>query len=190
MSQKIPVPAHVAALRLLDRVDYQDAFSLETPVVRTPEEWTRLVLDRAPNVLRSFVRYAHLALGLRLAPRGSPDHLWGWAVLQSGPDAFVLGAGGGLGTPRIVVLTPPGGVVFATILRFSGLRARVVWAGVAPIHRAVARYLLDRTSKIDRDPRDPRTSHHPTAPAFTTTAESGTHHDSDSEERQHERRLI
>jgi hypothetical protein len=152
MSQRVSMPARVAALKLLDRVDYQDAFSLETTVVRTPEEWTRLVLDSAPNVLRSFVRYAHLALGLRLGPRGSPDHLWGWTVLQSGPEAFVLGADGGLGTPRIVVLTPPGGLVFATILRFSGFRARLVWAGVAPIHRAVARSLLDRTSKIDRTP--------------------------------------
>lgn len=149
MPQQVPVPARVADLGLLDRVDYADAFSLETPVRRTPEQWARLALEDVSPLLRGIIRQAHRILGLRLAPDGSADHVLGWAILQNGPDELVLGADGGLGNPRIVILTSPGHIVFATIIRFGGLRARAAWQGVAPVHRAIARHLLDRMAHLE-----------------------------------------
>lgn len=149
MAEQISVPERVSALKLLDRVDYEDAFSVETCAIRTPEEWALLLCDSASPFMRNFIRYAHRTLGLRLAPRGSPDRVLGWTVLQNGPDAFVLGTEGGIGVPRIVVLTSTGRVEFATILRLRGVGARIVWAAVAPLHRAVARHLLDHVASLE-----------------------------------------
>lgn len=148
MSQQVPVPARVAALKVLDRVDYEDAFAVRTPVRHTPEEWVRLGLEGAPPAVRGFILRAHKALGLRLAPPGSPDHVLGREILQNEPEQIVLGAEGRIVTPRIVLSTPPGQVVVATLLRFDRVGARAVWAVVAPIHRAVARYLLDHTANL------------------------------------------
>ena len=158
MIEQVPVPERVTALRLLPRVDYQDAFGLRTPVRRTPEEWARLALDDAPPVVRGVIRQAHRALGLRLAPPDAPDHVLGWAILRSGSDELVLGADGGLGTPRIVILTSPGNVVFATLIRLGGIRARIAWMAVAPVHRAVARYLVGRMARLGTFSEQPATT--------------------------------
>lgn len=155
MIEQLPVPERATALRLLPHVDYQDAFGLTTPVRRTPQEWARLALADAPPLVRGIIRQAHRALGLRLAPPDAPDHVLGWAILQSGPEVLVLGADGDLGTPRIVILTSPGNVVFATLLRFGGVRARIAWMGIAPLHRAVARYLVGRMARLDSTVEQP-----------------------------------
>ena len=143
MARQVPAPTGGAALDLLERVDYADAFAASTSARRRPGEWARLALDSAPPLLGRFVRLAHRVLGLRLAPSGSSAHLWGWDVLRDGLDAFVLGVEGALVTPRIVVTAPPGQVVAATLIRFDHPVAPLLWAGVAPIHRAVARRLVD-----------------------------------------------
>ncbi|MGH3714373.1 MAG: hypothetical protein ACRDT4_13060 [Micromonosporaceae bacterium] len=150
MSQRVPVPAHIAALNLLDRVDYEDAFTVRSSVPQSAEQWARLALEGAPPALRGFILGAHRALGLRLASPKSPDHVLGWEILQSEPDLLLLGTEGHILTPRIVLSTPPGRVVAATLIRFDRVGARAVWAVVAPIHRGVARYLLDRTAKRRR----------------------------------------
>ena len=41
---QIPLPADAMALSTLSRVDYVDAFLVESDVERTPEQWIRAVL--------------------------------------------------------------------------------------------------------------------------------------------------
>jgi hypothetical protein len=150
MSQKIPVPTHVEEMNLLDRVDYQDAFSVQTETRHTPEEWGRLALvQHAPPALRRIIRAVHHAIGLRLAPSGSGDHVAGWEILQNEPEYVVLGVEGRVLTPRIIVSTPPGSFVVSTLIRFDHVSARAAWTFVAPIHRAVARFLLDNAAKLE-----------------------------------------
>jgi hypothetical protein len=151
MSQAVAVtpPTQVRRLAGLDPVDYHDAFAVTTPVRRTPEEWARLGLEGAPQALRGLiVAVQKTLLGLRLAPVGSPDQVLGWEILQNGPEDLVLGVEGGIATPRIVVSNLPGQVVVTTLIRFDRAGAGVVWAVVAPIHRAVVRYLLDRAANL------------------------------------------
>lgn len=148
MARQVPVPAHIAALKLLDRVDYADSFAVRTPVSHTAEHWARLGLEGAPRALRAGVVCAHQALGLRLARRGSPDHVLGWEIRENDPEQLVLGVEGRILTPRIVVATPPGRAVIATLIRFDRVGARAAWALVAPVHRAVARYLLDHAVQL------------------------------------------
>jgi hypothetical protein len=142
MTEQISVPARATELAGLDSVDYADAFAAATTAIRTPEAWLRSVTDSAPMLMGLVRQIQHHALGLRLAPTGSPGQVIGWDILHSKVDACVLGASGGIGTARIVLLTSPGQVVVATLLRYDHVGARLVWAVVAPVHRAVARYLL------------------------------------------------
>jgi len=143
VAQQIPVPAEVAALKLLDRIDYEDAFTTSVPAKRSPEDWARLALDGAPTALLGAVRCVQQSLGLHLAPTAE-DHPLGWTILRSDSGMFVLGADGNAGSARIVCITPADRIVLTTQLRFDPARARLFWVLVAPAHRAVARYLLER----------------------------------------------
>lgn len=140
-AQRATIPIRARELAALERVDYADCFTVAVSATRTPEEWLRLVVEAMPALFVA-VRAAHRALGLRLAPADSPEHIIGWEVVRSDPDTAVLGNAGWLGTPRIVGLTPPGQVVLATLIEFNGITGRALWAAAAPVHRAVARYCL------------------------------------------------
>ena len=133
------VPASATALKLLDRVDYQDAYALETRVRLTPEEWMRLVLEGSPSALRGFVGGVYRILRFGSTSPGSADQCSGWQVLQNGPEKFVIGTELGIGlNARRIALTRPGQVVIATQVRLDGGPARAVWAVIAPLHRRVA----------------------------------------------------
>jgi hypothetical protein len=48
MAQRVSVPADVAALKVLERVDYHDAFAAETCEHRSAEQWARLCFEVDP----------------------------------------------------------------------------------------------------------------------------------------------
>ena len=141
MSQQIAVPESVIALRLLGRVDYQDAFATEVTEERRPEEWMRLALAGSPGSLKALVRRIQMTLGFDLQ-RPSLEHPLGWSVLRSDSDVCIFGAEGPVGSARLIATTPPGQVVFATQLQFDGARGWLIWPVVAPLHRTVAGLLL------------------------------------------------
>jgi hypothetical protein len=149
---QVPVPLRARELAGLERVDYADAFAVDVPVRRTPEEWLRLSVTASPALFNA-VRLVHRALGLHLAQADSPGHMIGWDVLRNDSEEAVLGNGGGiLGTPRIVCLTPPGQVMVATLIQLNGIGGRAIWAATAPLHRAVARYVLSRMPMLLSEP--------------------------------------
>jgi hypothetical protein len=149
MAERIPVPADVAALQLLDRVDYQDAFSATSAAARTPLEWARLALEDAPPPLLTVIRPILMALGLRLTSREGPpsaDHVLGWRILHNDGAHTVLGIDARFGAPRIVFSAPADRVVMTTLLQFDQFGFGAVWAVVGGIHRRVASYLVDRAA--------------------------------------------
>lgn len=148
---RVQVPSRARELAGLQRVDYTDAFAVDVTVRHTPEEWIRLSAAASPTLF-SAIRLAHHALGLPLAPPDSADHLIGWNILRSDTEEAVLGNDGTFGTPRIVGLTPPGQVVVATLIQLNGLRGGALWAAVAPVHRAVARYILNKVPTLAPQP--------------------------------------
>lgn len=152
MSEQVPVPARVMALNLLDRVDYADAFIAKNVPSRTPQEWARIIVHNASPLVREFVFRAHQILRLRVERSDSPEELMGWTIRHRGAQQCVLGAEGALVTHRIVVTTPPGQLLVATLLRFDRISARPIWTVVGPIHRAVARYLLNKRCPRRRHP--------------------------------------
>ena len=62
-------------------------------------------------------------------------------------DVIVLGVEGRLVTPRVVLTGRDHRLVVTTLLRYEHPAARVLWTLVAPIHRGVARHLLDRATR-------------------------------------------
>ncbi|MHC1558705.1 hypothetical protein ACR9E3_07100 [Actinomycetospora sp. C-140] len=152
MARRVAIPQRVTAMGLLDRVDYGDAFAVDVaPEVLArfaPEELAELAMGRAPRVLRSLVRIAHRrVLGLRLAPASDPAPL-GWHRVSAGPHEAVYGVAGGLITPRLVVIAEPGRVLVVFLLRREHPWAAPVLVVVTPIHRMIARYLLDRGARL------------------------------------------
>jgi hypothetical protein len=139
--ETVEVPGQARELAALKRVDYADCFSVAVSEHHTPEEWIRTAVAAMPALFTA-VRGAHRALGLRLAPADSHEHVIGWNVVCSGADQAVLGNSGWLGSARIVGLTSPGRVVLATLIEFNGSVGRALWTIAAPVHRAVARHIL------------------------------------------------
>ena len=143
-TSEVSVPASVAALKLLDRVDYEDAYALQTRAQLTPDAWMRLFLEGSPSLLGGLVSAVFKVLRFGSTSTGSADQWRGWKVLHTGPEEFVLGTELGIGmTARLIALTQPGLAMIATQVRLTGHPARAMWAVIAPIHRRAAVTFLD-----------------------------------------------
>jgi hypothetical protein len=147
---ELDVPSAVTDLHLLDRVDYEDAYQVDTALERTPQQWMRSFLEGAPLW---FTLPWGVVLGaglLGLDPRATrrPGHVMGWKVLLDQPDAYVLGFDSPKGlTARLVAVTPPGRAIIATQIQLDTAYARAMWAaGVRRGHRHFVPYLLNRAT--------------------------------------------
>ena len=148
MAQRMPVPADVVTLKVLDRVDYEDAFAAQTPASRTAEQWARLCLEVDPPQMWRIARLVLAAFGRREAQTGSPG-IAGMQILRNDPENIVLGFTVAIGTPRIVFSARSGQVVMSTLMRFDGRAGRITWAVFGGLHRVTARALVDRAVKAD-----------------------------------------
>jgi Protein of unknown function (DUF2867) len=147
MAQRVSVPADVVALKLLDRVDYEDAFAAETSASRTAEQWARLCLEVDPPEMLRMAKLVLTPFGLR-AGRSESSGIGGLRILRNDPENVVLGFKVKIGTPRIVFSAQSGRVVMSTLLRFNGFAGLVAWAVLGSLHRVTARSLVDRAAKI------------------------------------------
>ena len=73
-----------ADLNLLERVDYQDAFVVDTAVKRAPEQWMRWFLEGAPAWFSAAWPRVFKTLGAQFAPRGTADQVLGDNALEDG----------------------------------------------------------------------------------------------------------
>ncbi len=133
------------------RYDYADAFEIRLPAPdgRTAEEWIRSGLERAPSLVRRLVVWVHRhVLGFPLDLRPSPETVLGWKIRSSEPAAIVLTAESGLLRGVLVGRRgDPTRVEVTTFLFYRRPRlARLIWAVVGPLHRAVAPLLLTRAA--------------------------------------------
>ena len=153
--ERVPVPIREPLIGG-ERYDYADCFEvrLPGPDERSAEEFTRSALEEAPWPVRGTVSIAHrYVLRLRLGPRSSPHHLFGWEICASEHDVVHLEARSPLlGRGAIVARRPdPGRAVLTTYVFFARPRlSRAVWAVTGPVHRRVAAYLLERVASSPR----------------------------------------
>ena len=144
--QVTPPPA-ARALSTLCRVDYEDAFLVETGPAqdRTGEQWARAILEDAPMSTRNALSRGWSALGLRLGSTQSDRFVLGWEVRRSTPDVALLGASGRLGlSGELLFECQQHTLLFATFVQLENRIARALWAGIAPRHRQVVRDLLEQ----------------------------------------------
>jgi hypothetical protein len=148
--RQVAVPPAARALSTLSHIDYEDAFLVETCFAqdRTSEQWARAMLEEAPTIMRRALPWAWSALGLRLGPTRSDRFVLGWELRRSTPDVALLAARSRLGaTAELLFERQQRTLLFATFVQKENYIARPVWAGVAPVHRQVVRYLLAHASR-------------------------------------------
>ena len=131
--------------------DYADAF--EVPMhaadTRSAGDLIRAGLAEVPRWLGVVVLMTHRhVLRLELAPGFSPNHLLGWEILTAEHDNITLRATGPLlGALLVARRLPPSTAVLETFVSYRRpVAGRIIWTAVAPIHRAVASYLLRRAA--------------------------------------------
>ena len=133
----------------LDRVDYDEAFTFDTTVARSPESWARLILEGAPLSKRLQMIGVWTALGIRLARPGSPAAVLGWPILRNDPDAIVLGVRAAAGlAARLTIQVEEGRVTQSMVVRYENRLGRGVWTRLAPGHHRFVESLVAHASTI------------------------------------------
>ena len=126
--------------------DYADAFEVPLAATdgRSADELVRAGLESVPRWLGAVALIAHrYVLRFDLAPLSAPDHLLGWEITDRDPDSIRLSATGALLDGVLVAKrVPPSTVRLETFVNYRRPMARLVWAAVAPLHRAIVPVLL------------------------------------------------
>jgi hypothetical protein len=151
--RQVTLPPAARALSPLSRVDYEDAFLVETGPApdRTAEQWARAILEGAPESTRNALSRGWSALGLRLGSAQPDRCVLGWEVRRSTPDLALLGAPGRLGlSGELLFERRPHALLFATFVQLDNGIARALWARIAPRHRQVVQDLLEQASRPGR----------------------------------------
>jgi hypothetical protein len=150
--------AHRVAVALETRAtdkppDYIDAF--EVPIsstnTSTPEQWARAVFENAPRPVRWFLLLGWRGvLGLRLGPRPSSDHVLGWRIVETSPEAVRLELRSAFMTAQLILRVASSTAVLTTNVYYTQRLAHPLWAAVGLIHRQMIPYLLGRAASLPR----------------------------------------
>jgi hypothetical protein len=143
--RQVAVPSAARTFSTLSHIDYEDAFLLGIGFTqdRTAEQWARAVLEDAPIIARRALPRLLSAIGLQLGPTQSGRFVLGWEVRRATPDYVLLAARSsriGL-SAELLFKRQQQTLLYVTFVQQEKAIARVVWAGLAPAHRQVVRYL-------------------------------------------------
>jgi hypothetical protein len=159
---EIDLPPEARALTTLSRVDYTDAFILETARAAdlTGEQWARAILEDAPEATRTMLRRGWFVLGVRLGSTDDDALVLGWTVRRSSPDHALLAAHSLFGLDaEVLIKREPNGLLAATLMKFNNPIARAFWGRFSIRHRRVLRHLLrqvaDTSAGAERAPHRP-----------------------------------
>jgi hypothetical protein len=151
---KVAVPPPARELATLARVDYEDAFLLQTAPGhdRTPEQWARFILEGPPVRLQRLLRVAWSVLGLQLGPSGSPGFVFGWELRRNTPDFALLHVRTRLGGSAELLFQPQeDALLWCTFAEAEGWFGRVFPVVVVPVHVRAVRDLLVRAGRRIRE---------------------------------------
>jgi Protein of unknown function (DUF2867) len=150
-ARQVTVLPATRALSALSRVDYADAFLVETDAAqdRTAEQWARATLEGAAGAGRklwSALSTAGLLPRARSEGPAQPDRfVAGWELRRSTPNIALLGASARIGlSAELLFVRQERGLLWATFVQQQNPIARALWAGLAPVHRRVVRHLIER----------------------------------------------
>jgi len=89
-------------------------------------------------------------LGLRLGPRPSSDHILGWRIAETSPDAILLELRSAFMTAQLILRVASSTAVLTTNVYYTRHLAHPLWTAVGPIHRQMIPYLLGRAASFPR----------------------------------------
>lgn len=145
--RQLRVPPVVRALSTLPRVDYSDAFLVESGSTQdwSAEQWARVLLVDAPVAIRTKLTLGWSAIGLKPTTRGS---VLGWEIRISTPDFVLLGRDSWIGMPgELLFKRESEALLFATFVHQANHIARTVWAAVEPAHVRIVPQVLEEASR-------------------------------------------
>jgi hypothetical protein len=148
--RQVAVPDDVRELSTLPRIDYADAFLVDTSAHpdRTAEQWAKAVLEEAPASMRAQLLSGWLALGLKVGESG--PSILDWAVRSCTPDTLLLGRDSRTGMPGELLFTlRQEGLLFGTFVHHRTPATRAVWAAVVRTHVRTVLELLERAASAD-----------------------------------------
>jgi hypothetical protein len=139
----------VRARSTLARIDYADTVTVATEEIdATPEQWMRAVLEESP-IGQSAPRLWR-AIGLRLGPRPSPDHIQGWKIAGRGADWIRVETSSWMMTGEAVVQVTGRNVSLALFLRYDSPVALWVWRVISVQHRRAVPVMLHQGMQVLR----------------------------------------
>ena len=161
--RQVTLPPAARALSTLPRVDYEDAFLVETGQAqdRTAEQWARTILEDAPLSTQNALSRGWSKLGLRVGSTDADRLMLGWELRRSTPDVALLGASGRFGlSGELLFERQRHSLLFATFVQLENAIARALWTAIASRHRQVVRDLLEQagTSPTPSGAPKPRTT--------------------------------
>ena len=85
-------------------------------------------------------------LGLRFGPRSSPEHVFGWAIIDRAPDSITIESRSWLLTSRLLFRVEDARASVSTFVRYNRQIAKVIWPPVSILHRQILPRLLRRAA--------------------------------------------
>jgi hypothetical protein len=111
--------------------------------------WARASFEGAPLPMRIFLVGGWTLLLLDGRPRSDASHVLGWPIARATPETTVLQRRSRLGMHATLVFTARDEMVtFASAMAYTNRLGRIVWAGVAPIHRWAVRLVLTHAANV------------------------------------------
>lgn len=118
---------------------------------RSSEEWARDIWEGAPAPLRWFMLAGwRFALGLRLGPLHSPEHILGWRIEDASTDETVCQLRSKFLSAHNDFRLVDQMLIWSTFVSFERPWARIIWPPVSVIHRLLVRISLRRAAAVKR----------------------------------------
>ncbi len=141
------IPEAIRSLSTLASPDYADLYTATAiqPREMSLEQWAHAVFQGAPLLVRLVVAFVQrVLLGLRLEPRSSPEHPFGWKITDRGENWGRLEAASWFLTAQIVGKVDEDQVSVAVFVRYDRPIAALIWPPLSVAHRRVVRILVRR----------------------------------------------
>lgn len=141
-AQAVPVLETELLTGVFSRVDFSDAFAIDTRGVRLDARgWTQAIFGSAPPWVVALMGVRQLLVGLIGIERHTPGAL---RDLAGDDDEVMLGADAGHLDFRASLRRDPGRITLTTVVRLRNRRGRAYFAVVRRLHPYVVRAMLYR----------------------------------------------
>jgi hypothetical protein len=152
------VPETIRSLGRISKPDYVDLYSVRTAGATqgTAEQWARAILEEAP-VSRRNARMLWRFMGMRLGPRGSPEHIQGWNIAARGDNWLVAETGSWYLTAQAVFLVEQDQISISLSLRYDHPVAAAVWRLIEGPHQRAVPVMLHQAVRAMDTPVEPST---------------------------------